>query len=131
MCSDRACSKPDAKCLYAALRIELPGRAGGYCARRLVIDHGVNAGSHTSSGPTSTTRGDTGATDEETWWYSNPRMSSYCAVGWGLFIVGSVEESGFVITVTFLKILWHAKVSWGWKERDGRTGVWDTLEHLG
>lgn len=32
---------------------------------RLVIDHGVNVGSHTSSGPTSKTRGDTGATDEE------------------------------------------------------------------
>lgn len=31
-----------------------------------------------------------------------------------LFIVGSREESGFVITVTFLNILRHVKVSWGW-----------------
>lgn len=38
-------------------------------------------------------------------------------------VVGS-EESGFVITVTFLKILRREKVSRGWTAKDGRTGVW-------
>jgi len=38
---------------------------GGYCARRLVIGHGVNVESHTSSGPAFNTRGDAGATDDE------------------------------------------------------------------
>lgn len=37
-----------------------------YYARRLVIDHGVNVGSHTSSGPSSKTGGSTGAADEAT-----------------------------------------------------------------
>lgn len=73
--------------------------------RRLVIDHGVNVGSHTSPGPTSKTRGSTGATDEQQS-LDVVRFRS----GVGLFIVRHIEVSGFVMTVTFLKIIRHVGV---------------------
>lgn len=111
MCFDWACSKPDVMHLCVALRIEQPGRLGGWhCAKHLVIDHGLNARSHTSSGPTSKTRGDTGAMEQE---MEEQQSLDIFHSGMGLLIVRSTEESGFVITVTFLKILSHKTVCRG------------------
>lgn len=89
--------------LCAALRIELQ-RGCGYYVRRLVIDHGVNVARHTSSGPTSKTRGST----------SVPGMEQQSSVvvmllQWDGVIYGRKTQN----TVTFLKILPNEKVSWG------------------
>ena len=51
--------------------------------------------------------------------------------GMAVFIVWSVEESGFVIIVTFLKIFWHGKMSRGWMAKEGHIGLWDKLEYFG
>ena len=57
---------------------------GGYCARRLVIDHRVNVGSHTSSGPTSKTQGDAFVPRIE---QQSSDVVTFCS-GMELFIVG-------------------------------------------
>ena len=121
MCFDRACDKPDVMSFCQALRIEIAGVCVCVCVGGGVTPpRALHPRTEEARGPRMKRRRS-----------SNPPMSSCFHSGMGLFIDRSVEKSGFVITVTFLKMLQHLKVSWGWMAKDGHVGVWDTLEHLG
>lgn len=139
MCFDQACYNPDVIYSCAAPRIALLGEGVGVCvcvcvgmggwAKGLFINCGVNAESHTSSGPVSKTRRDPGAESGET--------ETAILACW------RSEESGFVITATFfLKILWQVKESWGWMDtfvcgtcwmlevpRDSSAMGWFSIQH--
>lgn len=131
MCFDRACKKPEAMCLRVALRIELPEKVGvlfrGVKSSIMVLMWGITPPQALHPTPEEV---HTGARDEETEEQQSSDVVIFCSGMW-LFIVRSVEESGFVITVTFLKIVRHGKMSWGWITKNGQIVLWDMLEPLG